>query len=76
MKDFILFLQKEQLLFAGQFRFRNTQSTTTDALIFITKRKRGASDKGLYACRIFLDFKKAFNTVNYDFLLSKLTIGN
>ena len=65
------FLEKEQLLFEGQFGFRNNRSTT-DALIDITERIRNACDKGLYACGAFLDFKKAFDTVNHDILLSNL----
>ena len=51
------FLEKEQLLFEGQFGFRNNRSTT-DALIDITERIRNACDKGLYACGAFLDFSK------------------
>ena len=42
------FLEKEQLLFEGQFGFSNNLSTT-DALINITERIRNACDKGLYA---------------------------
>ena len=66
------FLEKEQLLFEGQFGFRNNQSTT-DALIDITEWIWDACDKGLSACGAFLDFKKVFDTVNHDILLSKLT---
>ena len=65
------FLEKEQLLFEGQFGFRNNRSTT-HALIDITERIRNACDKGLYACGAFLDFKKALDTVNHDVLLGKL----
>ena len=71
LKRLYSFLEKEQLLFEGQFRFRNNQSTT-DALIDITERIRNACDKGLYACGAFLDFKKAFDTVNHDIIFSKL----
>ena len=41
------FLEKEQLLFEGQFGIRNNQSIT-DALIDTTERIRNACDKGLY----------------------------
>ena len=64
------FLEKEQLLFEGQFGFRNNRSTV-DALIDIIEKIRNACDKGIYACGAFLDFKKAFDTMNH-ILLSKL----
>ena len=63
------FLEKEQPLFEGQVGFRNNQSTT-DALTDKTERIRHAYDKDLYACGAFLDFKKAFDIVNWDILVS------
>ena len=65
------FFEKEKLLFEGQYGFRN-KSSTTDALTDITERIRNVWDKGYYACGAFLNFRKAFGTVNHKILLNKL----
>ena len=62
------FIEKEQLLFEGQFVFRNNRSTP-DILLDITENIRDACDKEHYTRGAFLDFRKAFNTVNHDILL-------
>ena len=46
--------------------------STNHALIDITNRKQEACDNGQYACGIYVDFKKAFDTVNPNILLDKL----
>ena len=62
------FLEKNSLLFGGQYGFRNKLSTN-HALIDITSKIQIAFDKGIFACGVYVDFKKAFNTVNHEFLL-------
>ena len=65
------FLEENKCLFAKQFGFRNKHSTT-HALIDLTETIREALDKDEFACGVFLDFKKAFDTVNHKILLKKL----
>ena len=65
------FLNKFNCLHDLQFGFRNKHSTT-HALIDITETIRKALDDKKYACGIFVDLQKAFDTVNHEILLSKL----
>ena len=64
-------LEKSKCLFSKQFSFRNKHSTT-HALIDLTETIRKALDNDEFACGVFLDFKKAFDTVNHKILLKKL----
>ena len=50
--------------------FVNT--TTNDTLINITENIRSALDNGKFACGIFIDLQKAFDTVDHAILLKKL----
>ena len=65
------FLHEFGCLHELQFGFRNKHSTT-HALIDITESIRKALDENMYACGIFVDLQKAFDTVNHKILLSKL----
>ena len=65
------FLDKNNLLYDLQYGFRPKLSTN-HALINITEKIRETLDKGHFACGVFVDFQKAFDTVNHKIILKKL----
>ena len=65
------FLNEHSILFSNQFGFRKNNSTST-ALIQITEKIKESIDKSKYGCGIFIDLRKAFDTVNHSILLSKM----
>ena len=65
------FLDKFDCLYKKQFGFRNAHSTS-HALIIITEEIRKALDNNEFSCGVFLDFQKAFDTVNHKISLDKL----
>ena len=65
------FFEQHDCLYNQQFGFRNSHSTD-QALINITEKIRKALDNGNFACGVFLDLQKAFDTVNHEILISKL----
>ena len=62
------FLNKYNCLYKKQFGFRNSHSTN-HASITITETIREALDRDEYSCGVFLDFQKAFDTVNHNILI-------
>ena len=66
------FLEKNKSLYHLQFGFREKHSTN-HALINIIENINEALDKNKVACGIFVDFQKAFDTVNHDILINKLS---
>ena len=65
------FLNKCQIINKNQFGFRNNHSTYM-ALLIMLENVRNALDNGECAIGVFLDFQKAFDTVDHDILLNKL----
>ena len=66
-----VFLSTNNILYKKQFGFRN-QHSTDHALIEITEITKQGCDSGKFVCGVFLNFQKAFDTVNHDILLKKL----
>ena len=64
-------LEHHSILFENQFGFRKNNSTAY-ALMEITEKIKESIDRGQFGCGIFIDVKKAFDTVNHDILLKKL----
>ena len=65
------FINKNQLFNKHQFGFRDKHSTFM-ALIILIENLVNAIDNGKCAVGIFLDFQKAFDTVDHCILLDKL----
>ena len=65
------FCNNNNLFYPLQFGFRQNYSTT-HALISLAETIRKYLDEGKFACRIFVDLQKAFDSVEYDTLLTKL----
>ena len=70
-KRLYTFLDNKNIIYNLQFGFRQ-QYSTSHALINITENIRKALDDGNIGCGVFVDFQKAFDTVDHQILLAKL----
>ena len=59
------------VFYKRQFGFRKNHSPS-HAIITLVERVSKALDTGKYVVGVFLDLKKAFDTVDHNILLTKL----
>ena len=65
------YLEQNNLIYAFQSGFRSAHSTDT-ALTFLADKLRANMDEGLYTGIVLIDLQKAFDTVDYTILTTKL----
>ena len=65
------YLERRSIFYQYQFGFRKGHSTA-QAIAEIADNLRKSIDNNLYTCGGFLDFSKAFDTVNHSILLKKI----
>ena len=65
------FRESNEWLYDLQFKFKQKQSTN-HAQLSMTQQIKETIDKGSIAVGVFVDFQRAFDTINHKILLDKL----
>ena len=65
------FLNSNNLLYLRQYGFRKNMSTSM-AIMELVENITNAMDNGKFTIGVFIDLKKAFDTVDHSILVSKL----
>ena len=66
------FLTKYKAIYNRQFGFRAKHSTS-DALVSLIESVKSYVDNGNFVCGVFIDLQKAFDTVDHEIFLCKLS---
>ena len=64
-------IEKNNILTPFQIGFRENNSTELAIITFYDRLLKNLAENKI-ACSIFLDFRKAFDSVNHEILLQKL----
>ena len=65
------FLEMNELLVEGQYGFRNSRSTSM-AIAQLIEELTNANDEKKYTVGVFIDLKKAFDTIDHTLLYKKI----
>ena len=65
------YLNKNNIIYSKQFGFRKSHSSAMALMLLVDKISKALED-GEFAVGIFIDFSKAFDTINFNILFNKL----